>query len=278
MKILFSPCDPELTPWIGCYWGWESDSDSASIQIEFPKIFPSVENEIHISYRDPILFGTVQEGMGEWNSSQGHIIGNHLSPFLISPQGKVGFFNIRMFPGSFYEFFKIPGKEVRSHLNDLQIPNNNRYSDFVNRIRDSNSFDERVVLSNEYFRKLLNSKKETEPVIVEAVRRIANSKGRIPISQLTQDLGVIKKTLERKFQERIGYNPKEFARVVRFQNAAWMKLENQNLSELALSAGYYDQSHLTKEFGALSGYSPLVWYGVRDRVLSLFYNTRPHSF
>lgn len=133
-------------------------------------------------------------------------------------------------------------------------------------------------LSNEYFRKLLNSKKETDPVVAEAVRRIVSSQGKIPISKLTQDLGVIKKTLERKFQERIGYNPKEFARVVRFQNAAWMKLENQNLSELALNAGYYDQSHLTKEFVALSGYSPLIWYGLRDRILSLFYNTKPGSF
>ncbi|MBM9501031.1 AraC family transcriptional regulator [Leptospira sp. 201903071] len=276
MKILFSQCDPVLTPWIGCYWGWESDSTST--QIEFPKIFPSVENEIHISYRDPILFGTIGDGKGEWNSSQGHIVGNHLSPFRISPEGKVGFFNIRMFPGTFYEFFKIPGKEVRSHLSDLQIPGNERYSDFVNRIRDSNSFEDRVTISNEYFIKLLNSKKETEPVVAEAVRRITMSKGKIPISQLTRDLGVIKKTLERKFQERIGYNPKEFARVVRFQNAAWMKLEDQNLSELALNAGYYDQSHLNKEFVALSGYSPLVWYGVRDRILSLFYKTRPHSF
>ncbi|AOP35394.1 hypothetical protein A0128_17030 [Leptospira tipperaryensis] len=276
MKILFSKCDPVLAPWIGCYWGWESDSTST--QFEFPKIFPSVENELHISYRDPILIGTVQNGKEEWNSSQGHIIGNHLSPFRISPKGKVGFFNIRMFPGSFYEFFKIPGKEVRSHLSDLQVPKNKEYSDFVNRIRDARNFEDRVSLSNEYFRKLLNSKKESESIVAEAIRKITASNGKIPISRLAQDLGLVKKTLKRKFQERIGYNPKEFARVVRFQNAAWMKLENQNLSDLALDAGYYDQSHLTKEFSALSGYSPLVWYGLRDRILSLFYNTRPRSF
>ncbi|PJZ51319.1 helix-turn-helix domain-containing protein [Leptospira adleri] len=276
MRILFSQCELDLAPWIGCYWSWESDSSAALT--ELPKVFPSVENEIHISYRDPILIGTFQNGKEEWNSSRGHIVGNHLSPFRISPEGKVGFFNVRMIPGAFSEFFKIPGKEIKSHFGDLQTPNNVEYSDFINRIRDADSFQGRVSLSNEYFRKLLNSKKETDPVVAEAVRRIVSSQGKIPISKLTQDLGVIKKTLERKFQEKIGYNPKEFARVVRFQNAAWMKLENQNLSELALNAGYYDQSHLTKEFVALSGYSPLIWYGLRDRILSLFYNTRPGSF
>ncbi|RHX88196.1 helix-turn-helix domain-containing protein [Leptospira stimsonii] len=277
MKILFSQSETILNPWIVCYWGWESDSISGH-PTELPKVFPSVENELHISYGDPIRIGTMNDGNEEWNSSQGHIIGNHLSPFRISPEGNVGFFNIRLFPGAFSELFRIPGKEVRSHVGDLRILNNKEHSDFIERIRAAGSFQERVSISDTYFRKLLSTKKQTESVVVEAVKKIRMSKGKIPISKLILDLGANKKTLERKFQERIGYNPKEFARVVRFQNAAWMRPGKQSLSDLALDAGYYDQSHFTKEFVSLSGYSPLVWYGLRDRILSLFYNTRSYSF
>ncbi|RHX81427.1 helix-turn-helix domain-containing protein [Leptospira yasudae] len=281
MKIRFAKPNSILSPWIGCYWGWESESDSDTTMqggTEFPTIFASVENELHISYGDPIRFSSWKNGKEEWISSNGHIVGNHLSNFKIAPSGRVGFFNVRLFPGAFSSLFRIPAKEVNSHLSDLEIPGTSEYSDFIKRIRDARTFENRVRISDQYFSKLLNTHKSNDAFVNEAVLRIFHAKGKIKISELSKHLGLVKKTLERKFQERIGYNPKEFARVVRFQNAAWMRSEDRSLSDLALEAGFYDQAHFTKEFVAFSGYSPLIWYGLKNQALSLFYNTRPQLF
>ncbi|TGL77093.1 helix-turn-helix domain-containing protein [Leptospira yasudae] len=279
MKPRFAQPHSALAGLVSCYWGWEVSSEQARGFGILPNVFPSVENEIHISYGDPIRIGLLNEPGEKWITTQGHIIGNHLSPFRIEATGSVGFFNVRLLPGAFYRLFGVSAYEADSPVTDLRITGKRtEYYDFIDKIRDARSFETRIALSDRYFSKLLNSNVKNSPFVDEALIRITRSKGRIRISELAKNLGVVKKTLERKFLERIGRNPKEFARLVRFQNAAWMKLETGNLSDLSLDAGFYDQPHLTREFASLAGYSPLVWYRKRDSILSLFYNTRPDSF
>ena len=69
-----------------------------------------------------------------------------------------------------------------------------------------------------------------------------------------------KKQFEREFNLHIGMNPKEYARIVRFQKALkqmqhWQGKINQ--ADLAYTCGYSDQSHLIREFRKLCGHTPL---------------------
>ncbi|MDV6235515.1 helix-turn-helix domain-containing protein [Leptospira ellisii] len=276
MKPSFAKPNPLLSDLVSCYWGWEFSAVSSEDEIRFPNVFPSVENEIHIPYADPIRIGFGSDE--KWVLSRGHIVGNHLSPFRIAPVGNVGFFNVRLAPGAFYALFGIPAEAADSPVTELELPDNQEYYDFLNRIRGAESFEKRVAVSDSYLLDLRRRRNSADPLINEALRRIVSKKGRIRISELHGSLGIGKKNLERKFRLHVGYNPKEFARLVRFQNAAWMNAETRSLSDLSLEAGFYDQPHFTREFSALSGYSPAVWYEKRDSILSLFYNTRPASF
>ena len=56
----------------------------------------------------------------------------------------------------------------------------------------------------------------------------------------------------------MGITPKAAARQIRFTQAHHLLMaeEKQPLSEIALTCGYSDQSHFTREFQALSGCSP----------------------
>lgn len=63
---------------------------------------------------------------------------------------------------------------------------------------------------------------------------------------------------QRIFHEYIGLNPKEFMRVVRFHKALFI-LQNDpsmNFTRLTYECGYYDQSHLIREFKQFAGYTP----------------------
>lgn len=55
----------------------------------------------------------------------------------------------------------------------------------------------------------------------------------------------------------IGINPKQLARIIRFQNTlATLQAGNkESLSALAFRCGYYDASHITREFKEFSGYT-----------------------
>ncbi len=69
-----------------------------------------------------------------------------------------------------------------------------------------------------------------------------------------------KKQFEREFNLHIGMNPKEYARIVRFQkvlNLMQHQHSNINQADLAYTCGYADQSHMIREFKKLCGYTPL---------------------
>ncbi len=60
------------------------------------------------------------------------------------------------------------------------------------------------------------------------------------------------------FRDATGISPKRYARLMRFQQllTALRKAEAPSLGELALLAGYSDQSHMTREFREFAGLSP----------------------
>lgn len=66
------------------------------------------------------------------------------------------------------------------------------------------------------------------------------------------------KQFKRLFTENIGLNPKEYIQIHRFSKSLNIIqiTPHTTLNDLAYCCGYYDKSHLIKDFKALSGYTP----------------------
>jgi AraC-like DNA-binding protein len=62
--------------------------------------------------------------------------------------------------------------------------------------------------------------------------------------------------LERVFREQVGVTPKGYARLARFQASLALARGGARWAEVAARAGFADQSHLVREYRALSGASP----------------------
>jgi len=92
---------------------------------------------------------------------------------------------------------------------------------------------------------------------IETTIRLINL-GQTDIITLADAACLNRKQCNRVFSDYIGSNPKEFSRIVRFQRVLHI-LETQpqiSFAALTCECGYFDQSHLIKEFKALSGYTP----------------------
>ena len=93
------------------------------------------------------------------------------------------------------------------------------------------------------------------------------------VTELASIACLSKKQFERLFNELVGANPKEYARIVRFQKS--LKLlqhdsEDVNQAQLAYQCGYADQSHFIREFKQFSGYTPLSLRNVCKPYSDLF--------
>jgi len=70
------------------------------------------------------------------------------------------------------------------------------------------------------------------------------------IGQLSRLVGVGERQLRRRFSIALGYGPKMFQSVIRFQRLLKTAAETKGairLADLALNVGYADQAHMTRE-------------------------------
>jgi AraC-like DNA-binding protein len=83
------------------------------------------------------------------------------------------------------------------------------------------------------------------------------------IEQLSRLIGISSRQLHRRFSDAVGYGPKMFQSVARFQSLVHLASPRNNnrdntraLVQLSADAGYSDQAHMTREVRRFSGVPP----------------------
>lgn len=96
-------------------------------------------------------------------------------------------------------------------------------------------------------------------------RRIYQEQGNISIASLSEETGYSACYIRRVFGAIHGISPKVFEKFVRFQNLLdAMEQRNGNLEQMAMSCGYYDQSHMIKDFKCYTGMTPEAFIQMVD--------------
>jgi AraC-like DNA-binding protein len=97
-----------------------------------------------------------------------------------------------------------------------------------------------------------------DPLVAHGVATLCGN-GSPSVFTLARDVGLSRQHLTRLFKRHVGLSPKQLARVARLQRAI-VRLQHGNgaadLAHAAAALGYFDQSHMIREFGDLAGVSP----------------------
>ncbi len=99
---------------------------------------------------------------------------------------------------------------------------------------------------------------QPNPAIIFSARKVYNQNGKQPVSEITKQVGYSRRRLSELFRDTIGTSPKQYSRILRFQQVLRLIREDSNpdLSRIAHISGYYDQAHFNRDFKALSGITP----------------------
>lgn len=91
----------------------------------------------------------------------------------------------------------------------------------------------------------------------ECILRFAENleKGNLAGDDCCREFGVSRRHLQRQFISFFGMTIRDYERIIRFYEA-FCQLDETSLSETAMQAGYYDQSHMNRDFKQMSGTSP----------------------
>jgi AraC-like DNA-binding protein len=91
-----------------------------------------------------------------------------------------------------------------------------------------------------------------------AVSQILSQPNRLVFQQLSLQIGYSQKHFIDLFKQHVGIPPKQFMKIMRFQNAVSQIKQDTSVywSEIAIRNGFYDQAHFIHEFRNFSGFTP----------------------
>jgi AraC-like DNA-binding protein len=99
---------------------------------------------------------------------------------------------------------------------------------------------------------------ECHPAVLSALDHFRRHTSRVVVRKLAREVGLSQRRFIDVFNYEVGVKPKLFVRIRRFQRVLQKvhHLPVVDWGQLALEQGYFDQSHLIRDFVAFSGLSP----------------------
>ncbi len=135
----------------------------------------------------------------------------------------------------------------------------------VERLYELPSWDARFDLLDVLIGRRLEDAAPPPPDAAWAWGRLGQTSGRLAIGALAAELGCSRRHLSARFRDQVGLPPKAVARIMRFRRVLGLlgHDDGTRLAELAQDCGYYDQSHLNRDFRELAGTTPSAYVGSR---------------
>ena len=239
---------PALSEIVRYFWIIESDDDpqgSATYRL-FAESAPGLVFFYNCNYG---LVSGLTETYREFvmNDKPG-MVGAYLYPYAIPMLFKETSEKLSNDAVEIYEFLGSDGRKLKEQ------------------VMNARSNDQRVLLISEFLLERKNRASIKGADFNAAVREIVRCNGGISIDALIGDVGISARHFDRKFLTAVGITPKLFARLIRFQSTLQIskQIQVRNLTELAMNAGYSDQSHFIRDFKEFSGLSPGAYFRMRS--------------
>ncbi|MBP1736312.1 MAG: hypothetical protein H6Q60_193 [Oscillospiraceae bacterium] len=192
-----------------------------------------------------------------------HICGTVLQPTVVMNEPGKYYFGVRFLPGHTFRTNDFTMSDfVEQEIPFLQVIDDR---ELFNLITSSRDFSEQIKHFMEHYlpqqRQMaaLDQHKELKSFLMS---KVLKSAGQIRVKELAESSGYSVRYINKIFSQEFGLSPKGFCKLMRFQhlinnlNEQNPELFDQDLAQLAAELGYYDQSHMIRDFYELANTTP----------------------
>ncbi len=139
------------------------------------------------------------------------------------------------------------------------------------RVGSAHTADERLDVVQEWARARIDRRRRgagVRPEVAQAWRLLQASGGSLPVQQVAREVALSIRQLRILVHRELGLGPKQLGRLFRFDAVVAALADGRaTLAEVAALSGYADQSHLTRDFRAMTGTTPTGWLAEERRNL-----------
>ncbi|WP_193078787.1 AraC family transcriptional regulator [Brevibacterium aurantiacum] len=245
---------PRLPPFVGDYVGYDISGVAAGTHLGLPSgsLTFIVAIDRPLEQYDPST-----------DSAEAFdvlLAGLHLRPTLIRHDGTMAGIQINFSPLAPRAFFDAPAREFVHRTYDFKAIARPIAEELHERVNAAATWSARFDAIDDVLTRVIDEGVGPRPEVLESWRQIALAHGGLPVSLIADHIGWSRRHLNAQFHAEFGIGPKDAARVLRFDRARRMIDSNQaSMAEIAAVCGYSDQSHLNRDFKALTGTSPTRW-------------------
>lgn len=256
---------PALGSWVSHYWELEGNfkpSEPRSLQ----RLVPGINTAIIFQLAAPV---DVRQSDSTWHSRPVAFAEGHFhAPFNLRFAGRFRLVGISFAPGRVHRFIRDSQAQINDRFVDLFDILGEAGRLLAERIHAISSFEDIAPVFDEFLLATPAAEWPDERGFYRAVQLAL----RHPLAASVKDLADIAclspRQLERRFQDTLGMSPQYFCRVARFDHFVkrWNVRSDVRLASLAHDCGYFDQSHLNRDFKWFTGETP-TGYLHRDRAV-----------
>jgi len=177
-------------------------------------------------------------------------------------------------PYGLFKLLGIPGLLLKDQIIGLSELTGDKSDTLAEQLEYRPGISAKISLLNSFFTSFSANTLSTVPLFVtEAIKLMDCKKGNLSIVQLVKYTGYTERHLERIFKNSIGISPEKLNNVLRLHNfikEAKITANNGSLNPAIFNAGYFDQSHLIREFKKITGITPGSYLKNSDPVAANF--------
>jgi AraC-like DNA-binding protein len=236
--------------------GWEQARGPASLMREVP--FPGV----------PVIMGldasweVADPGTSGLERLDTFVAGMHAAPTLVRGPSVWACIELRLTPLGARRVLGLPMHELTNQTVGLEdvLPG---APELTARLHDTTSWTQRFDLVEAFLAHRLAESLPPSREVEWSWHRLRRTGGRASIAAIATELGWSHRRLIARFRDQIGLAPKTAARMLRFDRAVAALGSDgaDSLAEIAFDCGYFDQSHLNRDFKELAGTTPSAFLG-----------------
>lgn len=258
---------PALLAFIKCYWTLEEDAQEYP---EVQRIVPDGCMEMIFQFGD--VFRQKSKDGSSFLQPKSFVFGQITETLEIEPTGVTNIFSIRFQPGGFSPFSSSALKSMENKpvaLNELFGESGEQLSEDMFAKKDNPA---RINCIETFLLNKLEGNEAHDLLAKRSVEIIMQVNGQLSVEQLSEQININRRNLERKFAKKIGLSPKELSRMVRIQSVLRSLIDNNysNLTDVAYEFNYYDQAHFIKDFKEFTGESPGKYFSNNLKMAALF--------
>jgi len=169
-------------------------------------------------------------------------------------QGVLAMFVVIFHPTGFYRLFGVPMHHFANTFTQAGISLGKDWETLGVQVREATTIEDRIALAEGRLLQQLSKRIITSDAIdVTTMQLLQHTE--MPVWMMARNSYLSERQFRRRFIDRTGLSPQNFARICRTNKALQLKQQQPQKSweSVAMETGYTDKSHLRREMKALMG-------------------------